>query len=264
MPKLGKFYKFSFVYFLLMLISFPVFSDAGFPGREKYPDIPFISLDDFHEAYKNDQYTVVDARSNFEFNVIQVKGALNLPLNDALFTNKIHDIADKTGKTIVFYCNGRRCMKSYKAAIKSNLEKVLVFDAGIFEWSQAYPDDTTFLGKSPMNPDDLISTSKLKEHIIPLDEFESLIMDSVLIDVRTLDMRRGSGLFLLADRSVPLDNKKKLERYLQKAIDEDKILLAYDNAGKTIRWLQYHLENKGIKRYYFMKGGAKYYTYDNQ
>jgi rhodanese-related sulfurtransferase len=259
----GRFYNLITFCTVLFLFSLPAFADNGFPGREKYPDIPFITLDDFHNGYQTDQFTVVDARSHFEYNVIQVKNALNLPLSDELFESKIKEIADKTGKTIVFYCNGRRCMKSYKAAIKSNLENVLVFDAGIFEWSQAHPEETTFLGQSPMNPDDLISTSKLKEHIVPLNQFEQLISESVLIDIRTLNMRRGSGLFLLADRSVPLDNTEKLERYLQKAIDEDKILLAYDNAGKTIRWLQYHLEKKGIKRYYFMEGGAKYYTYDN-
>jgi len=58
-----------------------------------------------------------------------------------------------------------------------------------------------------------------------------------------------------------LDKTKKLERYLNKALSEDKILLAYDQAGKTVRWLQYQLEKKGIKNYYFMEGGAKYYNY---
>ncbi|MCU7940028.1 MAG: hypothetical protein KZQ64_14365 [gamma proteobacterium symbiont of Bathyaustriella thionipta] len=112
-----------------------------------------------------------------------------------------------------------------------------------------------------VNPDAFISDSKFKEHFVPLSKFETLIKGSVLIDVRHLKERRGNGLFLLADKSVPLDNSKKLDRYLNKALKENKTLLAYDDSGKEVRWLQYYLEQKGIKEYYFMEGGAKYYSY---
>lgn len=152
-------------------------------------------------------------------------------------------------------------MKSFKAAKKSRLSNVFVFDAGVFEWATEHPDESVLLGQSPMNPADLISNKKLKEHFIPLSQFELLISDSVLIDVRHLKERRGNGLFLLADKSAPLDNARKLERYLDKAIDQQKVLLAYDDAGKEVRWLQYYLEKKGITDYYFMEGGAKYYSY---
>jgi len=249
---------------LLILLSFScsIFGDEGFPGRDKYPDVPYISLNDFHMGYINNQYAVVDVRSNFEFNVIHIKGAVNVSVNSNNFFNKINDFSQQTSKTIVFYCNGRRCMKSFKAAEKSKLLNILVFDAGVFEWSVAHPELSVLLDKSPMDPDDIISKSKLKEHIVPLKEFESMIKDSVLIDIRHFKERRGTGLFLLADKSVPLDNTKKLERYLNKALINNKTLLAYDNAGKEIRWLQYYLEEKGMTDYYFMQGGAKYYTYD--
>ena len=36
-------------------------------------------------------------------------------------------------------------------------------------------------------------------------------------------------------------------------------LLVYDESGKQVRWLQYHLDEKGIKNYNFMKGGVKQY-----
>jgi len=254
--------KISTFLILFLLLSFSVSADEGFPGRDKYPNIPYITLNDFYTGYVNSQYAVVDARSNFEFNVIHIKGATNIAVNSDDFFQKINDFAQQTRKTIVFYCNGRRCMKSFKAAEKSKLSNILVFDAGVFEWSVAHPDYSVLLDKSPMNPDDIIAKSKLKEHTIPLKEFEAKIKDSVLIDVRHLKERRGTGLFLLADKSAPLDNKRKLERYLNKALNNNKTLLAYDNAGKEIRWLQYYLEEKGIKDYYFMQGGAKYYTYD--
>ena len=250
------------VFLLLLSLSFSVYADEGFPGRAKYPHIPYISLNDFHLGYVKNDYVVVDARSNFEYKVIHIKDAINLPVNSDDFFEKINELAKSVKKTIVFYCNGRRCMKSFKAADKSKLSNIFVYDAGVFEWSKEHPEEAVLLGKSPMNPADLISSSQLKEHFIPLSKFETLIPDSVLIDVRHLKDRRGNGLFLLADKSVPLDNTRKLERYLNKTITEDKILLAYDDSGKEVRWLQYYLEQKGIKKYYFMKGGAKYYSYN--
>ena len=247
------------VLFLCLFLTFTVYaSDEGFPGRKKFPDVPYISLSDFHTGYLNHKYVVVDARSNFEFNVIHIKGAINLPVNSDDFFTEINKLAQKTDNTIVFYCNGRRCMKSFKAAVKSKLSNIFVFDAGVFEWAKEHPKKSVLMGESPLYLDKLISSSKLKEHFIPLSDFEQLIQESVLIDVRDLKERRGNGLFLLADKSAPLGNTKKLDRYVNKAIKENKTLLAYDNAGKQVRWLQYYLEQKGIKKYYFMEGGAKY------
>jgi len=246
---------------LFLFLMLPSWANEGFPGREKFPGVPYIELEDFHKGYKNNEYIVVDVRSNFEFKVIQITDALNFPVADDEFESKIQALAKNTSKPIVFYCNGRRCMKSYKAAVKSKLSNALVYDAGIFEWTQAYPGDSVLLGESPVDPNKLISTKKLKEHFVPLKEFEKMIPGAVLIDIRDKKQRAGSGLFLLVDKSTPLDKTKKLERYLNKALEEDKILLAYDQAGKTVRWLQYHLEKKGIKKYYFMEGGAKYYSY---
>jgi len=36
-------------------------------------------------------------------------------------------------------------------------------------------------------------------------------------------------------------------------------LMIYDAAGKQVRWLQYYLEDKGLKSYYFMAGGINAY-----
>jgi rhodanese-related sulfurtransferase len=251
----------SIIIFLAIIL--PAFANEGFPGRQKYPNIPYIEIDDFYSGYQQDQYTIIDARSRFEYNVIKIKGAINVPLHSDNFEHDVKFFAKKTGKTLVFYCNGRRCMKSFRAAVASKLSNIRVFDAGVFEWSVAHPDAAVLLQQSPIDPKQLISSEELKSHIIPLHEFEAKIQGSVLIDIRDIKQRAGTGLFLLADRSAPLDNTKRLEHYLNKAINENKTLLAYDNAGKTIRWLQYHLKKKGIKNYFFMSGGAKYYRYDD-
>jgi len=252
-------------FFCLMMLTNTLFADEGFPGRAKYPDIPYISISDFHQGYINNQFVVVDARSQFEYKVIKVVGALNFPVNSDSFFKDINALAQTTDKTIVFYCNGRRCMKSFKAAKKSKLSNIKVFDAGVFDWSIKYPKLAELLNESPLDPSKIISKKKLKQHFLPLSEFEQSIAGSVLIDIRDKAQRRGNGLFLLADRSAPLDETRRLDRYIEKAIAENKPLLAYDDAGKQVRWLQYYLEKKGVNNYYFMEGGAKYYSfYDHE
>jgi len=250
--------------FILLFSTFIVSADEGFPGREKFPDIPYISMEKLYNDYKNNKYLIIDVRSKFEFNVIHIIGAVNIPFSDAQeFEHNIKILAKETDKAFVFYCNGRRCMRSFKAARASKLKpsQMFVFDSGVFEWSVAYPDDSILLGESSFDKDRLISSKKLNKHFLPLKKFEEKIPGSILIDIRDPKQRAGSGLFLLADKFVPLDRTKKLERYLNMAKKENKTLLAYDNTGKQVRWLQYHIEKKNIKNYYFMKGGAKLYTY---
>ena len=259
-PLFVRLFLFSFFMILVSANSYAS-SKEGFPGRDKYPNQAYISMNDFYQGYLQHKYVIVDARSQFEYKVIKIAGAINIPLHSDHFFEDVNALANKTNKTLVFYCNGRRCMKSFKAAKKSKLKNVLVFDAGVFEWSQAHPKQAVLLGQRPLNPNDIISKKRLKRHFLPLNKFEKLIVGSVLIDVRDIKQRRGNGLFLLADKSAPLDSTKKLDRYINKAIKEDKVLLAYDNAGKQVRWLQYYLERKGLKKYYFMEGGAKYYHY---
>ncbi|MCU7967165.1 MAG: rhodanese-like domain-containing protein [gamma proteobacterium symbiont of Bathyaustriella thionipta] len=129
-------------------LSFFAYADEGFPGREKFPHIPFITLDDFYQGYKANKFAVVDARSVFEYDVIHIKNATNFSVNDDDFFEKINAFAKKTTKTIVFYCNGRRCMKSYNAADKSKLSNIFVYDAGVFDWSVAHPDEAVLFGES--------------------------------------------------------------------------------------------------------------------
>ena len=170
--------------FMFLFLAATAWANEGFPGREKFPGVPYIEIEDFYKGYKSNEYVVVDVRSKFEYNVIQVTDALNFPIADDDFESKIQELAKNTNKPIVFYCNGRRCMKSYQAAVKSKLDNALVYDAGIFEWAQAYPDESVLLGESPIDPAKLISTKKLKEHFVPLNEFEQMIPGSVLIDIR--------------------------------------------------------------------------------
>ena len=65
----------------------------------------------------------------------------------------------------------------------------------------------------------------------------------------------GAGIALESN----YDDQKKFAKYLNKAKTKNKTLFIYDEVGKQVRWLQYALEEMGIKEYYFMNKGAKAY-----
>jgi hypothetical protein len=166
----------------------------------------------------------------------------------------------------VFYCNGRTCFKSYIAVKKSDaagVENTYAYDAGIFEWATAYPDEAVLLGKSPVRAEDLIASKQYESRLLDPDTFSEkafqLGSSSMVLDVRDKFQRAGVGFFPGKERWVSLDDKAKLDKYLQKAKTSNKTLFIYDEVGKQVRWLQYALERHGIKNYFFMDKGAKAY-----
>lgn len=247
------------------IISTTVFANAkeGFPGRAEFPEIPIYKKAQLMADYDN--VVIVDARSSLEFETLRVKGALNIPVASKKFGEMVKALRKKSKKRIVFYCNGRTCYKSYKAtkaAIKNGLKDVYAFDAGIFEWAKAYPKFAVLLGSSPMDPKNIIPKEELKARFLSPKKFTETARAAprskiLVMDVRDMYQRAGIGFFTGMERWVSLDDEKKLNKYLDKALKEKRTLYIYDEAGKQVRWLQYALERKNIKDYYFMKKGAK-------
>lgn len=260
---------FLIITFLLSIISFPSLSfaesDDGFPGRKLYPQVKTISKEALYKKIKNDDVMVVDVRSDFEYQTLKISGAVHIPNASKSFPEKLKALRDETAKDIVFYCNGRSCFKSYNAAMKAikyNVSNCYSYDAGVFEWALMYPDNAELLGRSPVDEDRIISKQDFTSHQLSPKDFEqqSLEDDAKIYDVRDREQRRGgSGLFMFRDKSVQLDNTRKLARIVSKAIDNDSTLYFYDQKGKQVRWLQYFLESEGLENYFFMKGGAAAY-----
>lgn len=237
--------------------------DDGFPGRAKFPSTAIYQKSDLLKDFN--KVVIVDARSSLEFNTLHIKGAVNISVSNANFGKKVRALRKKTKKPIVFYCNGRTCFKSYKAVQKARrygVKKVFAYDAGIFEWAKSNPEYSVMLGTSPIDPDNIIPKSKLKAHFLEPKIFAQHVRAAsrkniLVLDVRDKLQRDGVGLFTGRERWVGLDDQKKLDKYLLKATNENRTLYIYDEAGKQVRWLQYKLEQAGIKKYYFMKKGAK-------
>lgn len=250
-------------------ILFSVFSSStvlatdGFPGRAEFPEIAVYSNADLAKNF--DKVTIVDARSSLEFETLRIKGALNIPVADEKFGSKIRKLYKETKKPIVFYCNGRTCYKSYKAAktaMRYGVRNVFAYDAGVFEWAKANPNNAVLLGQSPMDPAKIIPKAKLKERFLSPKKFTETARaanqkKTMILDVRDLYQRAGVGFFTGLENWVSLDDQKKLAKYLAEAKQGKKTLYIYDEAGKQVRWLQYMLESQNIKNYYFMNKGAK-------
>lgn len=139
---------------LFALFSSTAFSAGGeFPGRAEYPEISLYSkahlLKDFNKV------VIVDARSALEFETLRINNALNIPVASRHFAKMVKELRSKTTKPIVFYCNGRSCYKSYKAAKiaqKYGVKNVFAYDAGVFEWAKAHPKYATLLATAQWIP----------------------------------------------------------------------------------------------------------------
>jgi len=256
---------FSKVFSFILLMSVAAFSQAEnkeFPGRDIYLGTKYIEIDAFRDQF--DKAIVVDVRSQYEYETLRIAGAKNIPLNSRTFVKNMKQLRDDNkDKKIVVYCNGKTCMKSYKAASKAKkrgITDVVAFDAGIMDWAKTYPGKAVLLGKSPIDPNKLIAKSRFKKHLIEPKKFADMVQSGnvAVVDVRDRFQRMGMGLFVGTERQANLDDDSIL-KHIELAKAENKTLLIYDEAGKQVRWLMYRLEEHGLKDYKFMKGGTRSY-----
>lgn len=238
--------------------------DEGFPARAEFPGIPVMELTEL--AKQMNTAVIIDTRSQLEFETLQIKGAINLPIADKAFGDNIQALRAKTSKPLVFYCNGRTCHKSYlavKEAQRRHIDNTFAYDAGMFDWAKTYPQHTVLLGKSPIDAHDILSEAQFTQRLLDSDEFAQRAFDmgakSIIIDVRDKFQRAGAGIFATKERWITLDDREKLQQMLQTAAKEKRTLFIYDEVGKQVQWLQYALVRAGVKDYYFLKNGAHGY-----
>jgi len=250
------------VMLLLAIVSNSVLAaSAEFPGREIYPASKIIETAALKQRFNN--VVIVDVRSKYEYETLRIKNAINIPLTSSGYIGKMRELGNKN-KTIVVYCNGRTCMKSYKAEVKARrngVKNIKVYDAGVMDWAKAYPKMASLLGETPLNPASLISKSRFTDHLLAPKKFAKMALGNgvEVIDVRDPLQRMGMGLFIGIEKAVALDNVRKLNAYIQQAAQKGKTLLIYDETGKQVQWLMYRLAAKGLKNFYFMKGGTRGY-----
>lgn len=255
--------KFVKVLCLLATLAIPplaVAADTAFPYRTRYPDAPVL---DAAELFRRiEQVNIIDVRSRYEFDTLHIKGAVNIPLSDKDFTDRVKALTQTNAKPMVFYCNGRTCHKSYDAVTllqRTRVGNAAAYDAGIFEWAQKYPSHTVLLGKSPIKPGDLIDDARFAARLLAPKDFAARVGNaSLVLDVRDR-VQRDTLLFPFKEQRAQLDEVAKIDAALEQAKREGKTLLVYDATGKQVQWFQYYLEHRAVKDYYFMKNGAQGY-----
>ncbi|MFO8025039.1 rhodanese-like domain-containing protein [Thiohalophilus sp.] len=246
---------------LLLLSVSPLQANDEFPGRSLYLDVKYITLDDLAKRY--DDVVIVDVRSGYEYDTLHIKKAINISMTDADYMERMRQLREKNpNATIVTYCNGKTCMKSYKAARKAKqlgVENVVSFDAGIMDWAQNQPERSVLLGESPLDPGRLIPKSVFKQRLLDPQEFVSRANREkhMIVDARDPLQRAGYALFMGKERRASLADEKKMGELMAQAANSGKSMYIYDEAGKQVRWLMYRLEQQGVKDYYFMSGGTK-------
>lgn len=239
---------------VLVLVASPTLGD-DFPLRAKYPGVPTIGLDELTASFADT--VVVDVRSKFEFDTIHIANAVHLPLKDQGFADSAKAVQTANGgKRLVFYCNGIDCAKSYDAAAvcqKAGVDKVAVFDAGIFAWAKSHPEQTALLGRQPVDPAKLIDKEKLKAHLVSYSDARTKAASGMAIDIR--DPRQRSFVPDLPRlRNIALDD---LQPMLAQGKFKDQSLVLIDAVGKQVQWLQYWLEEHGYTNYVFVEHGVE-------
>jgi len=250
---------------LMCLVSNGLWASVEFPGRDRYPGVKYIEIEDLYNQRNN--VVIIDARSHYEYETLRIKNAKFVPvtLTPSKFEVAIRKIVnDSPGKKLVFYCNGHTCMKSYKAAARATtylkLDNIYSFDAGIFDWARKYPREAFLLGKELDDVSKLKSKAEFKKHLMPAEKFIKTADDTVMVlDIRDRLERDGFYIFSGYEESISLSDKdrKKLDDFMKNVLKSHKTLYVYDMVGKQVRWFQYYIESKGIKNYYFMEGGGE-------
>lgn len=248
--------------FLVLLFS--IVSSAAateFPYRAKHPTVQPISTEDLFKDYSAGTVEIVDVRSKIEYDVIHPEGAVLIPVSNRDFENDLKKlVANNPDKHIAFYCNGVTCLKSYIAAEKAmaaGLKNVFAYDAGVPDWVGKYPEKTLLLGKPVEDPTkQLIPESEFQKKVLSIEDFRAKAggNDALVIDVRDGVQNSGALPGLEKARTIPLD--KFIPNFIEKKLQQDKVLLIFDQVGKQVQWLEYYLVEHGYRNYFFLKGGA--------
>ncbi len=250
------------VFTIVLVVATLVAANAeDFPLRAKYPDLVPISTEELAARY--DDVIIVDARNKMEYNVIHMKGAANFLVGKMKKVNLLTLRAEKGDKTIVFYCNGHTCSKSYKASAKARkfgVENTKVYDAGIFSWAKAHPEKAIFFGKelnAETVKDFIQQKADAKTASIPTADLLAKIQEGyTLIDIRDKNEAKEKPINIEGKKNISFDLLVKMMEQDSPTVPKSKIVFI-DNVGKQVAWLHFYLKKYDRSDFYFLKGGVK-------
>lgn len=248
-----------YIYILLLssLMVQSVMADE-FPGRTEFPEQEVIEIEDLYKNREN--MIIIDTRTDFEYNTIHIKDSVHVNLEADDYIDRLKEIRKTDKRKMVFYCNGLTCTKAFRAheaATKGGIKNTATFDAGVFTWARTYPNDAVLMGKSPVDPNKLLTREALAKRLLNANRFSDKVgSNSLVLDVRDESQREATRLYPIHQRNVTLDDPE-LPASIKRAAQEGKTVLIYDYTGQQVRWLQYLLESLDVNDYYFLEGGFK-------
>ncbi|WP_198264869.1 rhodanese-like domain-containing protein [sulfur-oxidizing endosymbiont of Gigantopelta aegis] len=238
--------------------------DIDLPLRDVYLTVDCINASELALRIEQGDAIIVDARTNAEFEVLKIQGAINIDIDKKQdFIVKLKNLSESDNRDIIFYCNGQLCNLSYRAgtlAKEIGVPNTYVYDGGIFNFSTVQPNKTLLFNKKISASNQPLTNEKLKAHMIPLSEFEKKISNNVeneedfrILDIRDKSSHHGMSAFVGVrnEKYIPLEKTKKLRKFLSKVADKSVPLYVYDWGGTKLKWAQYFIEQQGIEEYYF-------------
>jgi rhodanese-related sulfurtransferase len=234
------------------------------PPRQVFSafNLKYIEMDDL--VKKLDDYTIIDLRPSFSYDVLHIKGAHSISFSTTQneFVSEVKKLVQETKKPVVFYCNFKLCVMAFKAAVymkNAGMSNVLVFDTGIMPMAKEHPTDCVLEGKPMKSASQMITKAEFDSHLLSPDKIMGLVNsdpNAAIIDIREKWQRAGISWFQMRDVNIPYSDAPALQSSILKAKDQGRTLYFLDVKGKQVIWLQYWLKSHDVKNYWFVKGGA--------
>jgi rhodanese-related sulfurtransferase len=220
---------------VLSLCSFAYGANVQNPG---YTIIKTVDLQKIIDS-KSNKFLVIDARSPEEYKDVHIPGAINVPVNK--FENYTKLLPEDQTKTLVFYCNGVKCGKSKRAAVKAmamGYQNVLVYAEGMPVWEEKGLPISTGPGYEAKIETAKISPKELKAII------DSKRNNFTIVDVRDeSEYREGH---IPGAINIPVASFSSRSGVL----DKHKTIIVYCNAGSRSYKAYRKLMKLGYKKYY--------------
>lgn len=109
---------------------------AGCQQKEPITDDKLVSSEVVKEMYDNKGVTIIDVRTEDEYNEKHIKGSINIPVDD--IENKISHIVTNKDANIVVYCKSGNRSSLAKSKLKS-MGYTKIYDLGsINNWKYEF------------------------------------------------------------------------------------------------------------------------------
>lgn len=233
----------------------------NFPLRDSYKSVNTVSTENLAESYG--KTFIIDVRTAFEYSVMHINRAKNIPFADDTFPLTLGELVQgQLTSAITLYGNGKFDSVPYDAAMilmKNGFTNVTVYDSGVHQWVLSYSAWTTLLGESPVRRDLIIPYSKFVEKSLQKGVFEKKAQtnNSYIIDIRRPQEKKINPSFSMPVAHIPYDYFiKMVESPSFKERVTHKTLFIFDSDGFKTRLIQYYLEYKGYEHYYFLSKGV--------